>query len=89
MAGMANETTKAPKAPEAQASANGTAPGPDGPPAAGVIPPVVGGTERMMFAVMLAAGLGLLCLAVDGLSGYALSRALSRALFQPRGDDDS
>ena len=74
------ETTDAPAG--LGASANGT--GPPDPPAVTV--PAVGGSERVMFAVMLIAGAGLLFLAVDGLSGYALSRVLFRP---PAGDDDS
>lgn len=57
------------------AAANGAGPAPDG-----TIPaedkPNLG--ERLMFLVMLAAGAGLLFLAVDGLTGYALSRAFAR-----------
>lgn len=62
----------------APASQNGAAPMPEVTPEPG---PNMG--ERLMFAVMLAAGAGLLFLAIDGLSGYALSRLLTG-----RGEDD-
>jgi hypothetical protein len=64
-------------------SANGAAPIPDVvADVADVAAAVVGPTERVMFAIMLIAGAGLLFLAVDGLSGYGLTRAL----FPSRGD---
>jgi hypothetical protein len=81
---MTNETTETPTdATAAQVSANGTKPVDVD--LDGIVRPVVGGPERVMFAVMLLAGAGLLFLAVDGLTGYAISRAL----FQPASGDGS
>lgn len=59
---------------QATAEANGTGPAPELVPAG----EKANLGERLMFLVMLAAGAGLLFLAVDGLTGYALSRAFTR-----------
>jgi len=65
----------------AQQSANGVAAGvPDAAPPAVV---QLEGAERVMYAIMLLAGVGLLFLGIDGLTGYALSGALFS-----RGDGD-
>lgn len=61
------------------ASANGAGPVPDAPP--GPEPANLG--ERLMFAVMLLAGAGLVFLAVDGLTGYALTRAFASMRAEP------
>lgn len=75
-----SETTQATTAPP-EVSANGSGP-------AHAVPlPDLGTSagERVMFAVMLLAGLGLLFLAVDGLSGYQLTAALQNG----RGESDA
>lgn len=68
---------------DAPGSANGAGPMPET--LAETAAAVVGPTERVMFVVMLLAGAGLLFLAVDGLTGYGLTRAIGAALG--RSDD--